>query len=124
MRTDDGSLSLPGRRIVQGGATRIRQTFSAAPLLLKIVMLGALILLLQFGLAIVLPVLLLAAVGIRLEDGGPVLYRHRVIGMYGVQTDVLKLRTMVPNAVPLMRASEMRTMSLTPACESFLGIGK
>jgi exopolysaccharide biosynthesis polyprenyl glycosylphosphotransferase len=48
------------------------------------------------------PVLLLAAVGIRLEDRGPVLYRHRVIGRYGVQTDVLKLRTMVPNAAQML----------------------
>ena len=32
--------------------------------------------------------------------------------------------TMVPKAVPLMRASEMRTMSLTPACASFFGIGR
>ncbi len=31
--------------------------------------------------------------------------------------------TMVPKAVPLMRASEMRTMSLTPAWASFFGIG-
>jgi exopolysaccharide biosynthesis polyprenyl glycosylphosphotransferase len=44
------------------------------------------------------PVLLMAAIAIRLEDGGPVLYRHAVIGRYGVQTEVLKLRTMVPNA--------------------------
>src|SRR5215831_20696131 len=61
MRTDEGSLSLPGRRIVQGGATRIRRTFLAAPLLLKIVMLAALVLLLPFGLGVLLPVLLLAA---------------------------------------------------------------
>jgi SpoVK/Ycf46/Vps4 family AAA+-type ATPase len=61
MRTDEGSLSLPGWRIVQGGAARIRRTFSAAPLVLKIFMLGALILLLPFGLGIVLPLLLLAA---------------------------------------------------------------
>ncbi len=47
------------------------------------------------------PVLLVAAIGIRLEDGGPVLYRHPVIGRYGVQTNVLKLRTMVPNASKL-----------------------
>jgi exopolysaccharide biosynthesis polyprenyl glycosylphosphotransferase len=47
------------------------------------------------------PVLLLAAIGIRLEDGGPVLYRHAVIGRYGVQTAVLKLRTMVPNAAQM-----------------------
>ena len=61
MRTDQGSLSLPGRRIVQGGVTRIRRIFSAAPLLLKVLMLAALVLLLPFGLAIVFPVLLLAA---------------------------------------------------------------
>jgi exopolysaccharide biosynthesis polyprenyl glycosylphosphotransferase len=44
------------------------------------------------------PVLLLAALAIRLEDRGPIIYRHAVIGRYGVQTQVLKLRTMVPNA--------------------------
>jgi len=49
-----------------------------------------------------LPVLLLAAIAIRLEDGGPVLYRHVVIGRYGVQTAVLKLRTMVPNAAEMI----------------------
>ena len=32
--------------------------------------------------------------------------------------------TMVPNAVPLIRASEIRTMSLTPARASFIGIGR
>ena len=47
------------------------------------------------------PVLLLVAIAVRLEDGGPVLYRHTVVGRYGVQTEVLKLRTMVPNAVAL-----------------------
>jgi exopolysaccharide biosynthesis polyprenyl glycosylphosphotransferase len=47
------------------------------------------------------PVLLLAAIAIRLEDGGPVIYRHAVIGRYGVHTEVLKLRTMVPNAAAM-----------------------
>ena len=32
--------------------------------------------------------------------------------------------TIEPNAVPDMRASEMRTMSFTPACASFFGIGR
>lgn len=44
------------------------------------------------------PVMLLTAILIRLEDGGSVLYRHVVIGRYGIQTEVLKFRTMVPNA--------------------------
>lgn len=48
------------------------------------------------------PVLLLAAIGIRLEDRGPVIYRHAVIGRYGVHTEVLKLRTMVPNAAQML----------------------
>jgi exopolysaccharide biosynthesis polyprenyl glycosylphosphotransferase len=48
------------------------------------------------------PVLLLAAIAIRMEDGGPVLYRHSVIGRYGVHTEVLKLRTMVPNAAQMV----------------------
>ncbi len=47
------------------------------------------------------PVALLAAIAIHLEDGGPILYRHAVIGRYGVQTVVLKFRTMVPNAAQL-----------------------
>jgi len=53
-------------------------------------------------LPLVAPVLLTAAIIIRLEDGGPVIYRHRVIGRNGVETDVLKLRTMVPNAATLL----------------------
>ena len=32
--------------------------------------------------------------------------------------------TIVPKAVPLMRASEMRTMSLTPVRANFFGMGK
>jgi exopolysaccharide biosynthesis polyprenyl glycosylphosphotransferase len=48
------------------------------------------------------PLLLAAAICIRLEDKGPVLYRHAVIGRYGVQTEVLKLRTMVPNAAQML----------------------
>jgi len=47
------------------------------------------------------PILLLTAILIRLEDGGPVLYRHAVIGRYGIQTEVLKFRTMVPNAAAM-----------------------
>lgn len=44
------------------------------------------------------PIMLVAAMCVRIEDGGPVLYRHSVIGRYGLPTKVLKLRTMVPDA--------------------------
>lgn len=52
------------------------------------------------------PVLLLAAICIRLEDRGHVIYRHAVIGRYGVHTEVLKLRTMVPNAAQMLERIE------------------
>jgi SpoVK/Ycf46/Vps4 family AAA+-type ATPase len=43
MRTEDRSPSLPGWRMVQGGVTRIRRRFSAAPLIVKILLVVALI---------------------------------------------------------------------------------
>jgi exopolysaccharide biosynthesis polyprenyl glycosylphosphotransferase len=49
-----------------------------------------------------LPVLLVCAILIKLEDRGPVIYHHRVVGRYGAPITVLKLRTMVPNAAQLM----------------------
>jgi lipopolysaccharide/colanic/teichoic acid biosynthesis glycosyltransferase len=39
-----------------------------------------------------------AAFVIKLEDRGPVIHRHSVVGRFGVPITVLKLRTMVPNA--------------------------
>jgi lipopolysaccharide/colanic/teichoic acid biosynthesis glycosyltransferase len=52
------------------------------------------------SLALVLsaPVLALAALAIRVESGGPVIYRQRRAGRGGRPFDVLKLRTMVDGA--------------------------
>jgi exopolysaccharide biosynthesis polyprenyl glycosylphosphotransferase len=41
-----------------------------------------------------LPVLAVAALAIKLGDGGPVLYRQRRLGEFGREFDILKLRTM------------------------------
>jgi len=54
MRTDEGRLSLPGLRIVQGGLVRIRQGFAAAPMLVKILLVMALVVLAAPLLGIVL----------------------------------------------------------------------
>ena len=51
-----------------------------------------------FLLPLTAPLMIAAAIAIKLEDGGPVLYRHAVVGRYGRPIVVLKLRTMVPNA--------------------------
>jgi exopolysaccharide biosynthesis polyprenyl glycosylphosphotransferase len=52
------------------------------------------------ALALVLasPVLLAAVVLVRLEDGGPALFRQRRVGVGGREFEMLKLRTMVPDA--------------------------
>ena len=52
------------------------------------------------GTALVLtsPLLALAAVAVKLEDNGPVLYRQSRVGKDGVDFELLKLRTMVVGA--------------------------
>src|SRR5438034_2463373 len=52
----------------------------------------------SIGLALASPVLAAAALAIKLEDGGPVLYRQRRVGYQGRDFDLLKLRTMVVDA--------------------------
>jgi lipopolysaccharide/colanic/teichoic acid biosynthesis glycosyltransferase len=44
------------------------------------------------------PILALAALATKLEDGGPVLYRQTRVGRGGVDFELLKLRTMVVGA--------------------------
>ena len=44
------------------------------------------------------PLLALACIAIKLEDGGPVLYRQSRVGKDGVDFELLKLRTMVVGA--------------------------
>ena len=44
------------------------------------------------------PVLALAALAVKLEDGGPVLYRQKRVGRGGSDFELLKLRTMIVGA--------------------------
>jgi lipopolysaccharide/colanic/teichoic acid biosynthesis glycosyltransferase len=50
------------------------------------------------ALVVASPVLALAALAIKLEDNGPVLYRQTRVGRDGVDFELLKLRTMVVGA--------------------------
>ncbi|HTA32737.1 MAG TPA: sugar transferase [Solirubrobacteraceae bacterium] len=50
------------------------------------------------ALAFTAPLVALAAIAIRLESRGPVIYRQRRSGLHGREFDVLKLRTMVDGA--------------------------
>ena len=53
------------------------------------------------GLALVSPLLALAAIAIKLESRGPVLYRQRRVGKGGVVFEMFKLRTMRQGADPI-----------------------
>jgi len=50
------------------------------------------------GLVVAAPFIAASAVAIKLEDGGPVLYRQERVGKDGVDFELLKLRTMVVGA--------------------------
>lgn len=50
------------------------------------------------GLILAAPALALAALAIKLEDRGPVLFRQKRVGKDGVEFELLKLRTMVQDA--------------------------
>jgi lipopolysaccharide/colanic/teichoic acid biosynthesis glycosyltransferase len=50
------------------------------------------------GLAVAAPVLAVAAAAVKLEDGGPILFRQERVGRGGRPFRITKLRTMVPDA--------------------------
>ena len=50
------------------------------------------------GLVLTSPLLAAAAVAVKLEDGGPVLYRQRRVGKDGTDFELLKLRSMTVGA--------------------------
>lgn len=57
-------------------------------------------------LVVALPVLLLTAIAIKIEDGGPILFRQRRVGLNGVEFDCLKLRSMCVDAEAKLAALE------------------
>ena len=57
------------------------------------------------GLTVASPLLALAALATKLEDGGPMVYRQIRVGKDGEDFEVLKLRTMVVGAESIGRAS-------------------
>jgi lipopolysaccharide/colanic/teichoic acid biosynthesis glycosyltransferase/glycosyltransferase involved in cell wall biosynthesis len=56
------------------------------------------------GLVLLSPLFAVLAVLIKLEDGGPVLYRREIVGQEGSRFYALKFRTMLPDAEGYLRA--------------------
>lgn len=55
----------------------------------------------SLGLVVCSPILAAAAIAIRLEGGGPMIYRQRRVGKDGREFEMLKLRTMVAGSDPV-----------------------
>jgi lipopolysaccharide/colanic/teichoic acid biosynthesis glycosyltransferase len=55
----------------------------------------------SFGLLLTSPLLAAGMIAVKLQDGGPVLYRQRRVGKDGEEFELLKLRTMVEGAETL-----------------------
>ncbi|MCI3948424.1 MAG: sugar transferase [Acidimicrobiales bacterium] len=66
------------------------------------------LLLTSLALVLALPLLLAAALAIKLDDGGPVLFRQRRVGRNGETFTILKLRTMVLDAEQRLEALKDR----------------
>lgn len=50
------------------------------------------------GLIVLSPIFIIAAIAVKLEDGGPILYKAPRVGLYGISFIMYKFRTMVMNA--------------------------
>jgi len=78
------------------GVRRFELTRSSAAFKRVFDLLGA-----SLGLLAVSPMLLVIAVMIKLEDGGPVFFGQQRVGRYGHRFQMLKFRTMIPDAEKL-----------------------
>ena len=56
------------------------------------------IVLATLSIVVLMPIFLVIAISIKLEDGGDILYFREMIGLHGRRFTMLKFRTMIPNA--------------------------
>ena len=75
------------------GVRRFELTRSSAAVKRVFDLLGA-----GLGLLAVSPLMIVIVIAIKLDDGGPIFFRQRRVGRHGGHFDMLKIRTMVPNA--------------------------
>ena len=78
------------------GVRRFEMSRSSAVVKRAFDLLGA-----SLGLLAVAPLFVVIAIAIKLEDRGPVFFRQQRVGRHGKHFDLLKFRTMVPNAEAL-----------------------
>lgn len=93
----DNAAASQAMRYRQAWASSTEITFE--PLFLYyFVKRGSDIVLSFFGILCLLPLFLVVALCIKLDDGGPILHFREIIGMHGRRFYALKFRSMIPNA--------------------------
>jgi len=101
--TDETGLTLPGARIEDFDGLRILSLVYGPDRAVALVMKRALDLTVAAAALVVLsPLLAIVAAWIRVRDGSAVLFRQTRIGVHGRPFQVVKFRTMVPNAEELL----------------------
>ena len=77
------------------------------------------------ALVVLSPLLLLAALWIKLGSRGPVIYRQRRVGLHGDEFELLKLRTMVAGSDPVgVGTAVLRSTGRRGCGASYRQIGK
>lgn len=96
-RTGDQSSLIMGSNASNSSTIRIDATFNSS--LLHYVAKRILdILFAALGLIVLIPIFLIITTCIKLEDGGEILYSREMVGLRGRRFNILKFRTMIPNA--------------------------
>jgi exopolysaccharide biosynthesis polyprenyl glycosylphosphotransferase len=107
--TNETGVTLPGARIEDFDGLRVLSLVygpdRAVALILKRVID---VVVSAIGLVVLSPLLALLALWIRVRDGSPVVFRQTRIGEHGRPFEVVKLRTMVPDAEGLLTELEER----------------
>jgi exopolysaccharide biosynthesis polyprenyl glycosylphosphotransferase len=110
---DDLSFTLPGGRVEELDGLPILSLVYGPDRMVGLITKRLLDIAISLvGLILVSPVLVVIAVWIRRTDGPPILFRQARVGLHGRRFDLVKFRTMVPDAearlVELERLNEIR----------------
>jgi exopolysaccharide biosynthesis polyprenyl glycosylphosphotransferase len=97
--TDETGLTMPGARIEDFDGIRILSLVYGPDRAVALVMKRAVdVVVSTLALVVLSPLIVLLALWIRARDGGPVLFRQTRIGEHGRPFNVVKFRTMIPDA--------------------------
>jgi exopolysaccharide biosynthesis polyprenyl glycosylphosphotransferase len=97
--TNETGLTLPGARIEDFDGMRVLSLVYGPDRAVALILKRAIdVAIAVAGLVALSPLLALIAVWVRVRDGGPVLFRQTRIGEHGRPFEVVKFRTMIPDA--------------------------